>query len=113
MIEMEIREGDEVVSADGYDLGVARSLHYRPADEVNADEQLYAVYLKVVNYELGDEFFIPVDFLQMREDKNEPVTLTVPVKFVQRRAWSRAPDFVAHSLGRTERLHGAEQTPAI
>ncbi len=111
MIETTIQEGDRVLSADGYDLGVARSLHYRPAEEVNPQEQLYAVYLQVMNFEMGDEFYIPVDFLEPRGEEQEVVRLSVPVRFVQRRAWSRAPEFVAMQLGTTERLRRPVRQP--
>lgn len=104
MMEHKIWEGEDVMTSDDVRLGVARALHYRPPAEVNPDEQLYAVYLEVVNYELGDDLFVPTDFLLARDDTDEPVLLTVPVKFVMHRAWSRAPDFVAKRLGREERL---------
>lgn len=107
MSELVIHEGDEVWTSDDYQLGVARSLHYRPVHEVNPAEQLYGVYLEVVNFVLGDDLFIPAEFLDAREDASEPVYLTVTLKYVMQRAWSRAPDFVAKRLGREERLRGA------
>lgn len=109
MIELKISAGDEVWTSDDYQLGVARSLHFRPVDEVNPKEKLYAVYLKVVNYVLGDELFIPTEYLDAREDADEPLTLTVPLKVVMQRAWSRSPEFAAQGLGREERLIEASQ----
>jgi len=103
-MELRIRDGEDVWTADDTKLGVARSLHYRAPEEVSPDEQLYGVYLEVVNYELGDDLYIPIDFLTVREEADERLSLTVPMKFVMHRTWSRAPDFVAKRLGREELL---------
>ncbi|HZD11488.1 MAG TPA: hypothetical protein VE553_09110 [Candidatus Binatia bacterium] len=108
-MEIAVRDRDEVWTSDGYKLGVARALHFRPPQEVSPEEQLYAAYLKVVNYELGDELFIPTGFLASRDATTNRVALTVPAKFVAHRTWSRAPDFVAKRLGREVRLDELEE----
>jgi hypothetical protein len=53
-VAITINENDEVWTSDDFKLGRARSWHYRPEKEVYPGEQLYAVYLKVENFELGD-----------------------------------------------------------
>lgn len=99
-MEISVRERDEVWSSDGFKLGVARAIHYRPPKEVNPEEQLYATYLEVVSYELGDDLFVPAEFLGEREASNSRLTLKVPLKVVMHRTWWRAPEFVAKALGR-------------
>lgn len=103
-MEFDIRDRDEVWTSDGIKLGVARALHHRPPQEVNPEEQLYAIYLEVVNYELGDDLFIPTDFLEPRDETSGRVDLDLPFKAVMQRTWSRAPEFVAKRLGRETRL---------
>lgn len=115
-MDIEIRARDEIWTSDGYRLGVARDLHYRPEEEVNPEEQLYAAYLEIVNYELGDDFYVPTDFLAERDEENGRVLLDVKMKDVQQRTWSRAPEFVAQKLGRSVHLAdlvgAAEPTPS-
>lgn len=103
-MEDTIRDRDAVWTDDGFKLGVARALHYRPPHEVNPEEQLYAVYLEVVSYELGDDLFIPTDFLASRDEESQSVSVALPLKAVMQRTWWRAPDFVAKLLGREKRL---------
>ena len=103
-MEISVRGRDEVWTTDDYRLGLARCLHYRAPHEVNPDEQLYAVYLEVVNYEMGDAYYIPTDFLISPEPDTNRVTLNASMKDVMQRTWSREPDFVAMRLGRSERL---------
>lgn len=103
-MDVDVRGRDEVWTSDDFKLGVARALHFRPPQEVNPEEQLYAVYLEVVNFELGDEFFIPTDFLEPRDEAGGRVEVVFPMKGIMQRTWSRAPEFVAKKLGREVRL---------
>lgn len=103
-MDIEVKARDEIWTSDGYKLGAARTLHYRPEEEVNPEELLYAVYVELVNYELGDDFYVPTDFLQERDEATRRILLDVEMKDVQQRTWSRAPEFVVHRLGRAVRL---------
>lgn len=113
MFETIIREGEEVWTSDDVLLGVTRALFFRPADEVNPLQKLYAVYLEVVNFVVGDDIFIPLDFLEAREEPGEPLRLTVPVKVVLQESWSRAPDFVAMGQGHKQTLSRAGAPEAV
>lgn len=108
-MEISVRDRDEVWTSDNYKLGVARALHYRRPEDVNPEEQLYAVYLEVVSYELGDDLFIPTEFLAEREETNKRVTVEVPLKVVMQRTWWRAPEFAANGLGREVRLSAVSE----
>lgn len=107
-METDIRGRDEVWTSDEEKLGVARALHYRPPQDVNPEEQLYAAYLEVVNYELGDDLYIPTDFLEPREEDTNRIYVKFPMKTIMHRTWSRAPEFVAKKLGREVRLDAVE-----
>jgi hypothetical protein len=104
-MDTDVRGRDEVWTSDGVKLGVARAVHYRPPQDVNPEEQLYAAYLEVVNYELGDDLFIPTDFLEPRDDDANRIYVKFPMKTVMQRTWWRAPEFVAKKLGREVRLN--------
>ena len=95
---------DEVWSADGQKLGVARSLHHRPEEQVDVDARLYPVYLEVESFEMGDDFFIPVHYLEARDSDNEQVIVGLKLKEIMNRTLSRMPDFVAKMEGRVEKL---------
>lgn len=103
-MDIEVKARDEIWTSDGFKLGVARTLHYRPQEEVNPEEQLYAAYLEIVNYELGDDFYVPTDFLQEPDEDEGRIKLEVEMKDVQHRTWSRAPEFAVQKLGRKVRL---------
>jgi hypothetical protein len=98
-----IELNDEVWTSDEVKLGVARRVFFRPEDQVNPADLLYAVYLKVEDFELGEDFFIPTDFVGARDEAGR-VLLETKMKEVMQRTWSRAPEFVATRLGRSEPL---------
>ncbi|MDX1663163.1 MAG: hypothetical protein R3272_05170 [Candidatus Promineifilaceae bacterium] len=99
-----LRAFDEVWSADGQKLGVARCLHYRPEEQVDIGTQLYPVYLEVESFELGDDFFIPVHLLEGRDPVGDRVTVALKLKAIMNRTLNRMPDFVAKMESRVEML---------
>lgn len=103
-METTIKWQDRVVTADGYLLGLARNLHHRPEDEVNAEDQLYSVYLEVNNFELGDDFFVPLEFILDRDPETRTINLDATMKEALQLTWSRMPEFVALMQGRKEPL---------
>lgn len=108
-MDVGVRAGDEIWTADDEKLGVAECLHLRPAEEVNPEEQLYAAYLEIRNYELGDDYYVPTDFLGEREGDGNRVLLPVTMKDVMQNTWSRAPRFALEQWGRRVSLpSGAE-----
>lgn len=93
-MEDTIQERDEVWTSDGVKLGVVHALHQRPG-EARPEDQLYAVYLEVYNFEFGDDYYVPLDFVASRDEEQNRLVLAVPMKEVMQRTWSRAPDFIA------------------
>ena len=114
-MEITLKRRDRVVTADGYQLGLARNLHHRPEADVNVVEQLYPIYLKVENFELGDDFFVPLEYIEGRDADTGDINVDATMKQVLQYTWSRMPEFVALMRGRKEPLpsgeEGQEATP--
>lgn len=108
-MEIMMNRQDRVVTADGYQLGLARNLHHRPEAEVNVEEQLYPTYLKVENFELGDDFFVPLEYIVDRDPETGTISIDATMKQVLKYTWSRMPEFVALMRGRKEPLPAREE----
>ena len=100
MVELTINEFDEVWTSDAFKLGDARCWHYRPEEEVSPGERLYARYLEVENFELGDSFYVPSDYIAGYDEAGAKVVLDASLKQVMGYTWTRTPDFVARKQGR-------------
>lgn len=101
---MVIKANAEVWTKDGVRLGTARRWHYRPEEEVHPEDLLFASYLEVENFDLGDSFFVPDVYLAGRRDGNERVEVDATMKEVEHWTWTRRPDFVAVMRGRAALL---------
>ena len=102
-MDHDIKKLDEVWTADEKKLGLAQQLFHRQ-DEVNPDLQLYASYLEVENFEYGEGFYIPTDFITGRDPELGRLLLSVTIDQVMNHTWFRMPDFVAHKLYNQELL---------
>lgn len=96
---MNIKANDDVWTTDGTRLGVARRWHFRPEDQIDPEDRLYAAYLEIENFELGDVIYVPDVYLAGRDEATGRVMVTVPMKQVMRLTWTRMPDFVAFGQG--------------
>lgn len=99
---MDIKRNEEVYSADDVLLGNAIAV-YRRTDEVNPQLKLYAAYLKVFNFEMGDDFFLPTDFIGERSADGR-LRLTINMNTVKHETMERMPTFVAYEQGIREEL---------
>lgn len=104
---MNIKAMDEVWTKDGARLGVARRWHYRPENQINPVDRLYAAYLEVENYALGDVLYIPDVYVVGRDGTSGRVLLSATLRQVMKWTWTRAPDFVAFGLGSAVPLDGS------
>jgi hypothetical protein len=57
-----------------------------------------------VSFELGDDFYVPTDFVAGRDPQTGHITLTVTEKKVANKTWTRLPDFILHGEARQEEL---------
>lgn len=108
---MMIRPMDEVWTLDGHKLGVARRWHFRPDEEVNPAERLYAAYLEVKNFELGDVVYVPDFFAIERDESSGHVMVDATMRQVMRRTWTRTPDFVVRGRSHVVPLGEATAVP--
>ncbi len=92
-LNFKLKKYDEVWTKDGHRLGEAHCIYHRTKD-INPLLQLYPAYVHVVSLELGDDFWIPTDYLGGRDEETGHVTLTVPMEVVQERTWTRMPEFI-------------------
>jgi len=104
-MENELKQSDEIWTKDDQKLGHARRLCHRTKD-ISPALKLYADYVYVVSFETGIDYYIPLDFLDGLNPDNDHITLTVPMKKVQKDSWSRLPDFVVHREVEWEDLPG-------
>lgn len=94
-MEHNINKFDEVWTADGKKLGIAYKIFHRQ-DDVNPNLQLYKSYICVVNFEYGEEFFVPTDFIEGRDTETGNLLLSISFKRVMDLTYFRMPDFVVH-----------------
>jgi hypothetical protein len=97
---MVIKANAEVWTKDGTRLGTARRWHYRPEQEVHPEDLLFAAYLEVENFELGDAFFVPDVYLAGHDGSSDRVVVDATMKQVEHWTWTRMPGFVARLRGR-------------
>jgi hypothetical protein len=93
-MDLEIKMLDEVWTSDDRPLGFAQRLYHRRG-QIDPDLLLFASYLLVANYQFGDDYYVPTDFIAGRDPASGRVALSVTAAEALRRAWSRQPDFVA------------------
>lgn len=101
-MSIDVKRGEEVWTSDGNRLGTARRLHHRQ-EEIDPELELYATYLHVVSFDLGDDFYVPTDYIDGR-DENGRVLITESMQKVQDHTWTRLPDFIAQGEDEEEEL---------
>lgn len=102
IMDTPIKKLEEVWTADGRKLGQATTLYHR-LEDIDPELELYAQYLEVCNLDIGDNYFVPTDFLR-REGADGRLVTTVNFREVMERTWTRMPDFVFSRAGRKEEL---------
>jgi histidinol phosphatase-like enzyme len=93
----------EVWTADDKPIGQAISLHHRTHD-INPELKMYQSYLESNSVKMGGSVFIPTDFIANYDPVAAKITLSVNMRTVQREAWDRTPDFIAHRTSEVEEL---------
>ncbi len=101
-MEPNIKKLEETWTADGKKLGLAQRLFHRE-NEIRPELQLYATYLGIEDYDFGQAFFVPADYIAARDDDGG-LKLTVNYDEVMKRTWFRMPDFIAFGQSRKEEL---------
>ncbi|MGD2050314.1 MAG: hypothetical protein PVH03_12495 [Chloroflexota bacterium] len=102
-MEDSINKLEEIWTAEDKKLGLAKYLYHRQS-EINPKLQLYARYLEVENFEYGDDYYVPTDFIEGRDPESGKIRLSLSFDEVMKRTWFRMPDFIAHGDCRREEL---------
>jgi hypothetical protein len=102
-MELDIHKLDAVWTSDEKRLGLAQHLFHREHD-INPDLQLYASYLEVGNYDYGEVYYVPTDFIAGQESHTGNIKLSVSFDHALKRTWFRMPEFVARGEARQQQL---------
>ncbi len=105
-MDFTINELEDVWTADDKKLGVANAVYHR-LEGVDPELQYYASYLYVQNFDYGDDYYIPTDFIKGREGNTGALFLKTTFKEVLENTWTRMPEFILHGYGRIEKLQPA------
>lgn len=101
--DKKLRKYADVFTADDQRLGLAMRIRHRKTD-INPDLKLYAAYLEVSSIELGNNSYIPTDFIKSYDPGTNRVTLSVSLKTVISETWNRVPTFVVGRQDEVEEL---------
>jgi hypothetical protein len=102
-MELTISKLEEVWTADEKKLGVANAIYHR-LEGVNPELKYYASYLHVQNFDYGDDYYIPTDFIVGRDEETGRLSLNRKFQEVLENTWTRMPEFVLQGNGRIEKL---------
>ena len=102
-MNLKINKLEEVWTADKVRLGLADRVFHRN-EGVNPDLELYEAYLVIENFDLGSNFYVPVDFISDHDEETRGIKLTVTFAEVLKNTWSRMPHFIALGDARREEL---------
>jgi hypothetical protein len=103
-MDLSIKKLEEVWTADNQKLGLTEDVYHR-LEGVDPDLGFYATYLKVQNFDYGDDFYIPTDFIEGRDSKSGYLLLKTKFITILENTWNRMPDFIAGGQARLEKLH--------
>jgi hypothetical protein len=98
-----INKLEEIWTADDKKLGEANAIYHR-LEGVNPELRYYAHYLHVQNFDYGDDYYIPTDFIKGRDEKTGSVVLEKTFQEVLTNTWTRMPEFILHGNGQIEKL---------
>lgn len=109
-MQQNLKQNLPVLTADGYTLGQMHTLYHRnkPAEPEN---RLFAIYLMVVNFTIGDDYYVPAAYLDETKQDGTAVYLTLTRDDIKDKQLTRLPQFVADDQFTEEKLAKAAITP--
>lgn len=102
-MDFAINTQEDVWTADDKKLGVANAIYHR-LEGIDPKLRYYAAYLHVQNFDYGDDYYIPTDFIKGRDEKTGHVVIRNTFQKVLENTWTRMPEFILHGHGRIEKL---------
>lgn len=101
---LNLKAKDEIWSKDGQRLGLADHIYHRTDTEnVDPELELYASYLHVFSTEIGDDYYVPLEFIYA-DEANGRFAIDLTMEEAMAKGWSRLPDFVAKGQATKEEL---------
>lgn len=101
--EKHLKKYSDVYTSDDEHVGVALRLQHRKTG-IDPDLKYYASYLEVTGYELGNQSYIPTDFIKDYDPEAGKVTLVVKMSIVEDETWNRMPEFIMRRENEVEEL---------
>lgn len=80
-----------VITADKYLLGQTYAFQNRIETENKTKFGPYATYLVVKNFSIGDDFFVPTDFIDVEKSAEDQIWLTITDKQIRARNFTVRP----------------------
>jgi hypothetical protein len=99
---LSLKAKDEIWSKDGRRLGLADHIYHR-IEEAEPELELYARYLHVFSTEIGDDYYVPLEFIK-KDEEDGRFTIDLTMEEAMVKGWSRLPDFVAKDKSTKEEL---------
>ena len=98
-----MRKLDAIWTSDDQKLGLAQRLFHR-LEDAEPENLLFETYLEIENYDLGSNYFVPTDFIDVSEGTEAELVVNKTFQEIQELTWFRMPAFVAAGKGREESL---------
>ena len=110
MKKQQLKKNLPVLTAEGLRLGQTHTLYNRlsPAEP---QLKLFAHYLMVVNFTIGDEFYVPTDYIDEAKSDETAVWLTRTKKEIEAEQLTALPRFIAGNQALEVRLVAADPDP--
>ena len=99
-MELKLKKLMDVWTKDGKHLGQAEHLFHR-TEEIKPEWGFYPHYLYVFSFDVGDDYYVPTDFIA---ETNGKVTLSVTMDEVMEKTWTRLPNFIMEGKAEKEDL---------
>lgn len=85
-----ITKNTPVYTSDHYVLGQTHAYHHR-LQKPHPELGLYPTFLMIVNFTIGDDFYIPTVFIDRDKSTNEEIWLTISKKEIEVKQYTRLP----------------------
>ena len=92
----------DVLSNDGHKLGAAQALFHSRGNVDDIETQPYRRHLKIFNFETGESYFVPTEYL----DQSADLTIVVRASHqsILHEGWDRTPRYIAYDDAEVETL---------
>lgn len=108
-MQQTLKQNLPVLTADEYQLGQAHTVYHRQ-EKARPEKGLFGSYLKVVNLTIGDDYYVPLAYIDDEKGIDTAVPLTLTRDDIKTKQLTRLPQFVADNRFTEEKLDKATVT---